>query len=171
MAPVVLSVGGISSLIDKIKLSTSAGVDNINSKLLKNTKEIIAMYFLMMFSLSLETGILPNDWKEGKVIPVHKSGNRQSPLNYRPISLTSVPCKIMEHVIYSHIMHFLDTNFFILPSTDLVNHYPVKPNFLYLFMIYTLLSTVTFRPMQSFSTSQMPLIRYHTNAYCQNFPS
>lgn len=51
-----------------------------------------------------------------EVIPVFKSGNKDSPLNYRPISLTSIPCKIMEHVIYSQIMDFLGAINFFHPS-------------------------------------------------------
>lgn len=47
-----------------------------------------------------------------KVVPVYTSGNKNVPLNYRPISITSVPCKIMDHVIYTHIINFLDTNNF-----------------------------------------------------------
>ncbi|XP_072142509.1 probable RNA-directed DNA polymerase from transposon X-element isoform X3 [Dermacentor andersoni] len=62
---------------------------------------------------SLSSGIIPHDWKVGRVVPIYKSGDKNSPLNYRPISLTSIPCKIMEHVIYTEIMKFLDAgNFF-----------------------------------------------------------
>lgn len=43
---------------------------------------------------------------------MHKSGDRHSPNNYRPVSLTSICCKIMEHVIYSHIIKFLESNSF-----------------------------------------------------------
>ncbi|MDD9361971.1 MAG: reverse transcriptase family protein, partial [Anaplasma sp.] len=70
----------------------------------------------LLFSQSLTTGIIPEDWKMGKVVPIYKSGNKDSPLNYRPISLTSVPCKIMEHVIYSQVINFLDSNHFFHPS-------------------------------------------------------
>lgn len=107
---------GISSIIHKLKLSSSAGMDSINSKLLKNVKSTCAAYLCLIFSQSLTSGIMPDDWKTGKVVPVYKSGNRNSPLNYRPISLTSVPCKIMEHVIYSQIFNFLDSNEFFHPS-------------------------------------------------------
>lgn len=116
MPPNTFFSSGISSLIDKIKLSSSAGVDNITSKLLKNTKHICAAYLCLLFSQSVSTGMLPPDWKHGKVVPVHKSGNKQSPLNYRPISLTSVPCKLLEHIIYTHIMDFLDSNNFFHPA-------------------------------------------------------
>lgn len=111
-----VSVTGIVSLIDNLNLSSSAGTDEINSKLLKNTKYISAEYLSLLFAQSLSTGTMPDDWKKGKVVPVYKSGNKNSPLNYRPISLTSVPCKIMEHIIYSEIMRFLDTNKFLHPA-------------------------------------------------------
>ena len=91
-------------------------MDEITSKLLKSTKHICAAKLCLLFSQSLSTGILPPDWKHGKVVPVFKSGNKHSPLNYRPISLTSVPCKIIEHIIYNHIMDFLDANHFFHPS-------------------------------------------------------
>lgn len=101
---------GTSTLIDNHKLSWSAGVDEIASKLLKNTKRISTMYLTLLYSQSLSPGTLPNEWKKSKVFPVYKSGNRNSPLNYRPISITSVPCKIMEHVLYSQVMN--SNNFF-----------------------------------------------------------
>lgn len=46
------------------------------------------------------------------MVALHKSGSKESPDNYRPISLTSVPCKILEHVLFSHLVRFLDSNSF-----------------------------------------------------------
>lgn len=112
MPALAFSADGISSLIKNIKLSSSCGIDEINSKLLKNITDTIVPYLHLIFSQSLSTGDLPNDWKIGKVVPVYKAGDSNSPLNYRPISLTSIPCKIMEHVIYSHVINFLDSNSF-----------------------------------------------------------
>lgn len=116
MPAINFCANGILSIIEKMKLSSSAGMDGINSKILKNVKESASLFLALIFSQSLSSGIIPCDWKIGKVVPVFKSGDRNSPLNYRPISLTSVPCKIMEHVIYSHIMNFLDSNNFFHPS-------------------------------------------------------
>lgn len=70
----------------------------------------------MIFKQTLDTGSLPSSWKIGKVIPLYKSGNRNSPLNYRPISLTSIPCKILEHILFSHIINFLESNSFFSSS-------------------------------------------------------
>lgn len=56
--------------------------------------------------------MFPGDWRVGKVVPVPKSGNTHSPENYRPISLTSTPCKILEHIIHSDLIDLLESNFF-----------------------------------------------------------
>jgi hypothetical protein len=53
-------------------------------------------------------GELPDDWKKANVVPVYKKGSKMKPSNYRPISLTCVACKIMEHIITSHIMSHAD---------------------------------------------------------------
>lgn len=49
-------------------------------------------------------------------MPIHKSGDKQLLSNYRPISLTSIPCKILEHIISSQIVAHLDSNSFFHPS-------------------------------------------------------
>lgn len=65
-----------------------------------------------IFIQSLETGMLPLDWKIAKVIPIFKSGNKYSPANYRPISLTSICCKMLEHIISSNVYRHLEANKF-----------------------------------------------------------
>lgn len=112
MDPVIFDVSGIQKIIENLKISSSCGIDNINSKFLINTKLYCSIILNKLFEQSLETGCIPNDWKVGKVIPLHKSGNTHCPDNFRPISLTSIPCKIMEHVIYSHLVSFLESNSF-----------------------------------------------------------
>ena len=60
-----------------------------------------------IFQCSLNTGTLPSDWRNANITPVFKKGDRHSAENYRPVSLTSVPCKILEHIICSHMLeHF-----------------------------------------------------------------
>lgn len=44
------------------------------------------------------------------------SGNKHSPLNYRPISLTSIPCKILEHILASNLANFIESNSFFTSS-------------------------------------------------------
>jgi len=51
----------------------------------------------------MNNGTLPGDWKTATVIPIHKGGDRSLVTNYSPVSLTSVVCKQMEHVIASYL--------------------------------------------------------------------
>lgn len=112
MDPILIDWVGIRKLIGNLKTSSSAGSDEINSKILKCTELYSSIILSRIFQQSLHCSSLPSDWKVGKVVPVHKSGNTHSPENYRPISLTSIPCKILEHIIYSHLIDFLETNSF-----------------------------------------------------------
>ena len=62
------------------------------------------------YNISLKQGILPDAWKEAIVIAFHKKGSKQQACNYRPISLTSVICKMLEAIIKEHIMNHLLTH-------------------------------------------------------------
>lgn len=112
MPPFRISQEGIVKLVDNCKLSSACGIDGINSKVLKNTKLESAKFLTLIFRQSLESGVIPGDWLVGKIIPVHKGGERHNPTNYRPISLTSVACKLLEHIIVKNIIIFLEANNF-----------------------------------------------------------
>lgn len=75
-----------------------------------------AIFHSNIFEQSLNVSTLPQDWKFGKVVPLYKSVNKHSPINYRPISLISTSCKIMVDIIYSHLVNFLDAYSFFTPS-------------------------------------------------------
>ena len=64
----------------------------------------------MLFQASIDTGYLPHDWRSANITPICKKGDRSDPSNYRPVSLTSMPSKILEHVIYRHLMTHLEAN-------------------------------------------------------------
>ena len=60
-----------------------------------------------LFNLSLEEGIVPSEWKEANIMRLFKKGSRNKPENYRPVSLTSVVCKLLETLIRDHMEEFL----------------------------------------------------------------
>ena len=66
--------------------------------------------------MSLHEGIVPLEWKEANIIPLLKKGSRNKSVNYRPVSLTSVICKLLETIIRDHMMHFLFKHKLINPS-------------------------------------------------------
>lgn len=114
MYPVIINLDRIVKIIEGFKSFSGAGIDCINSNFLKSTKIYSSIIKSKAFQQSLENSIMPADWKIGKVIPVHKPRNKQSPHNYRPISITSIPCKILEHVLFAETVNFLESNSFLM---------------------------------------------------------
>ena len=68
--------------------------------------EQISAPLAKLFNLSLEEGIVPSEWNEGNITPL-KKGSRNKPENYRPVSLTSGVCKLIETLITDHTVEFL----------------------------------------------------------------
>ena len=60
-----------------------------------------------MMSL-LDCGEVPTEWKDAWIVPVFKKGDKHKPANYRPVSLTSITCKLLEHIIHSNVMAHFD---------------------------------------------------------------
>ena len=97
----------IAKTIKKMKDNKSPGVDGIPSKLLKEIAEQISIPLAKVFKLSLEEGIVPSEWREADITPLFKKGSRNKLDNYRPVSLTSVVCKLPETLIRDHMVEFL----------------------------------------------------------------
>jgi hypothetical protein len=96
----------------KKKQSTdkSEGPDGLHPALLKGCIESMARPLSMIFSKSFESGELPAERKTAHIVPIYKKGSRSDPANYRPISLTSVACKLMESIIKDEVTQFLQEN-------------------------------------------------------------
>lgn len=67
--------------------------------LIKRLGFIVALPLAILFNRSLLTGLIPQDWRRGNICPVFKGGDSRQAKNYRPISMTSVTCKLMESLI------------------------------------------------------------------------
>ena len=75
---------------------------------LKSAADELAPALALLFKLSMVQGEIPQDWKKTLVVPIFKKGDKHQPSNYRPFSLTSITCKLLEHIIHSNIMHHFD---------------------------------------------------------------
>ena len=94
----------------KLKSTKSPGHDNLPPRLLKDCADFIAKPLAHIINLSLKTSLVPNKLKITKVIPLHKSGNKALPDNYRPMSVLPVLSKILERVVYEQIAVYLENN-------------------------------------------------------------
>jgi hypothetical protein len=90
--------------------------DGYPAVFLKNIADAICLPLSMLFQKSMSQGVIPNIWKKAIVIPVFKKGNSSKVSNYRPISLTCIICKIMEHIIGEILNSYLLTNNLICSS-------------------------------------------------------
>ena len=106
----------VAKKIRDMKENKSPGVDGIPPKLLLEIVEQISIPLATVFNLSIEEGVVPLEWKEANIIPLFKKGSRSKSENYRPVSLTSVICKLLERLIKDHLVDFLVKNNFINPS-------------------------------------------------------
>ena len=106
----------LATKIRDMKDRKSPGVDRIHPKLLLEIVEQTSIPLATVFNLSIEEGVVPLKWKEANIIPIFKKGLRNKSENYRPVSLTSVICKLLERLIKDHLVDFLVKNKLIDPS-------------------------------------------------------
>ena len=87
--------------------------DRIAARVLKETKYQISKPLALLFNRSLNSGRVPDIQKLANVTPIQKKGDKTQPVNYRPISLTSVAGKLMETMIHHTLLTFLEENIII----------------------------------------------------------
>ena len=105
-----ISESGVAKLLRNIKDNKATGPDDIPAKLLKSVSNEISGVLTLMFQTSLKQGRVPPAWKQARVSPLFKKGDRSRAENYRPVSITSITCKLLEHIIYSNIMTHLENH-------------------------------------------------------------
>jgi len=89
----------VLKLLLNLKPDKSAGPDTVHPRVLKECAHVLAQPLFLLYRKSMDEGKIPLDWKSGHVTPIHKKGSRAEVGNYRPVSLTSVVCKVMENLL------------------------------------------------------------------------
>jgi hypothetical protein len=100
----------VLKLLQNLKTDKSPGPDRLNPRLLYEIKETIAEPLSIIFNQSLALKTVRKEWKNAQISAIFKKGNKSQARNYRPVSLTSVVCKIMEKLIRLHIINHMKAN-------------------------------------------------------------
>ena len=108
MEKILVSRAGVLKLLLNIKIHKATGPDGIPGRILKLCAHELVDSLTLIFQASLDNGIVPQDWKKAKIVPIFKKGEKGKVENHRPISLTCISCKLLEHIIHSSIMDHFD---------------------------------------------------------------
>ena len=100
----------IAKILSTLNEWKAMGPDGIHPAVLKNCSLEIATPLRRIFQATLEQGRLPTDWKRANVTPIFKKGLRTEASNYRPVSLTSQTCKVMEKIINKKLQEHIMNN-------------------------------------------------------------
>ena len=102
-SPIRVSQQGVYKMLRKLKNGKAAGPDGLTKNDLSMDMNNTAANLTLIFQYSLDSGTLPDIWKTANVVPIFKIGDREDSGNYRPVSLTCIACKLLEHIVLSHL--------------------------------------------------------------------
>ncbi|GAB0186519.1 mitochondrial enolase superfamily member 1 [Grus japonensis] len=106
----------VSNLLHHLNTHKSMGPDGIHPRVLGEMAEGFTKPLSIVYQQFWLTGEVPVDWKLANVMPIHKKNWKEDSGNYRPVSLTLVPGKVMEQIILSSITWHVQDNQVIRPS-------------------------------------------------------
>ena len=108
MENIVVTKEGVAKLLKGLNPSKALGPDELHPRVLKELATELGPIFSHLFQQSIDKGEIPKEWSLANIFPLFKKGDRSLACNYRPVSLTCVPCKLLEHIACSNIMAHLD---------------------------------------------------------------
>src|SRR6218665_2727232 len=94
LAQIIFTKENVVEQQKRLKTDKSPGIDELHPKFLHEVREEIGEALALIFNKSMQTGDVPQEWRDALIVPLFKKGNRSDPCNYRPVSLTSVVCKV-----------------------------------------------------------------------------
>ena len=95
---------GVHKLLKGLKTFKATGPASIPAFILKAAADQLALILTILYQTSLNSWEIPSDWKYTWIVPVFKKGDKHKPANYRPVSLTSITWKLLEHIVHSNVM-------------------------------------------------------------------
>ena len=95
MRKIIVIRNGVTKLLRVLKPHKASGPDSIPTYILKVAADEISPVLTKIFQTSLDTDEVPADWRKANIVPLFKKGDKHQASNYRPVSLTSVTCKVL----------------------------------------------------------------------------
>ena len=108
MPDITVSLNGVLKLLTDLNPHKAAGPDQLKLIVLQRLQDEIAPVLQVIYQKSLDTGRMPNDWNTAYVCPLFKKGDTSTASNYRPISLTSILCKVLVHIVTTNMVSHMD---------------------------------------------------------------
>ena len=108
-----VTISDVFKKLQEVNVAKATGHDNIPNKILKIAAPVISLADLS--SLSITTNTFPDDWKVAKVFPLFKSGERNDPNNFRPISVLPTIARVFERLVYEQMYACFTENNLIQP--------------------------------------------------------
>lgn len=104
---ILISEEEVESTLKSLKTGKAAGSDSGNNyRLFKETDLSFSSPLSDLFNYSLSSSVVPSKWKDANVTPMYKKNDPSDVSNYRPISLLSSICKVLEKIIHKHVFNF-----------------------------------------------------------------
>ncbi len=100
----------VRKMLKELNTSKSPGPDGVHPQVLQEMHEVLDEPLQTIFNTSLRTGRLPVCWKEANISAIFKKGKKKQPSNYRPVSLTCIPCKMLEKILRQRVLDHLREN-------------------------------------------------------------
>jgi hypothetical protein len=105
---------GTHKLLNNIQTSKATGPDTLPNRVLNECSIEMAPAIRAIFQKSIDSGTLPGDWTNANVAPIFKKGGIHQPSYYRPVSLTSVLSKLLEHIVCKHMRNHFERNHILI---------------------------------------------------------
>ena len=103
MGEITYDPNGVLKLLSNLKIHKATGLDGLCARVLKECSSEIVPIIALIYNKSLAQGTVPDDWRQANVAPIFKKGEKYDAANYRPVSLTCICCKTLEHIIVTNI--------------------------------------------------------------------
>ncbi|CAM5100391.1 unnamed protein product [Eretmochelys imbricata] len=105
-----ITISEIEAKLKQLNGTKSGGPDNLHPRILKKLAPEIASPLARIFNKSVNSGVVPYDWRIANIVPIFKKGKKSDPVNYRPASLISAVCKVLEKILKEKVIKDIEVN-------------------------------------------------------------